>query len=96
MTKTVGCIERLQAVVDKQATQGAEPAFIVAALAEVTIKAAQNDGSHAVIHLEGAADVLSATLRAFEVELKLLLITFSDDHVSGWLCALPDRIGQSS
>lgn len=56
---------------DKQATQGAEPAFIVAALAEVTIKAAQNDGNHAVIHLEGAADVLSAAAQGIRGRTKV-------------------------
>jgi thiamine pyrophosphate-dependent acetolactate synthase large subunit-like protein len=60
MTDTIECVERLQAVVDKLATQGVDTVFIMVALAEVAVMTARRDPDHAVVHLEGAAAALSS------------------------------------
>ena len=64
MTDTVECVERLQAVVDKLATQGVGTIFIMVALAEVAVMTARRDPDQAVVHLEGAAAALSAAAQA--------------------------------
>lgn len=58
-TKPVECLQRLQATVDQLHAQGAEPAFIVSALIELTIKAAKLDHARAPAHLDDASDTLA-------------------------------------
>ena len=64
MIKTIDCFLLLQAAVNKLVTDGADPASIVAALTEVTVKAAENDRDHAAIYLEGSASVLAAAAQS--------------------------------
>jgi hypothetical protein len=60
MTDTVECVKRLQAVVDKLATERVDTIFIMLALAEVAVRTARTDPDQAVAHLEGAAAALTA------------------------------------
>ena len=55
-------IERLQSIVDKYHAEGVDPLFIVTALIEVTVKAAQldRDRVRAATCLDDASDVLAA------------------------------------
>lgn len=64
MTGTVECIDRLQAVADQLIAEGAEPIFVVSAMAEVVARIAPLDPEGGPIVLEGLAAVASATAQA--------------------------------
>jgi hypothetical protein len=63
MTNTIQCIERLQAVAEKLAAEGACRSFILEALMEVAIKITRDDPrDSALIQLEDAAGFLLDTV----------------------------------
>jgi hypothetical protein len=71
MSEPQHCVAPLQAVVHKLEAQGVAPAVIVAALAEVTVEAAQRDRSGTAAHLQFWGAFVLSLVRALP-ELPLL------------------------
>jgi hypothetical protein len=64
MSQTKECIKKLDMVLTDLRAEGMETVFIIAALAEICVKAAKSEPEQAAAHLEALTAILDANAQA--------------------------------